>query len=913
MEQQKNWFIVIDGSKIKFVTLADGNSPGFGAIDISGSTAGAIGISQKALALKLRINKAALWDSRVHKIVELQNWKVISDGGTNPECLFIDKNTLDALTNAGIFILFTDGQIDQGSVTNTAKHVDKVSHMPVIMVITHLGSSPKNINISVCAPFIAGCANVLVLSNDLDEVKIINTKGVFEKLGQGPDMTLNENKDSWKNYPNLNIDKLINLELPVNERAPPNCISVGADRYLDLNVLFQSNLTEDEMIEVMEHRNDIILACKTRNILPILRKWLNDQNALLAETNVSNHKETAILTEIRLKLANKYPIDHPELVQLRKDLLDIKSKHEEYLKENRLQIERLKNTRRVIQTTLSEITDVEKSGYSAEILSKLSNRAQRAAATGIVELKDVESPKINWCDCKKGCCTICMNDGVPMALLIRSVEDVEKNTGDWAIDFPLSFGSADWNNVILPDLICYDCANKIKGISTVGREKVKIVLPLVKIQGNMDIWINRLALALTTGIKVNNTFMIFFAIIEHVLGTAGWCDVSNAEMRSNLEFVYQNILENYLTSDTFRDGGNRVPLLQAMQNVCTSTLKQTGDMMNDYPLQGTCLILRVLHSTQNLSDDDYKKLLHNRISRHIISKYMGLVLNDRKSNENKASEYRQKCKEMIFECRFGVPIRNTAKFITKLEEFLPEYDMSAIKRCCIDLKLENPNQLVLPALSLVISKMIEYTEHNSVGNITKMMIELNNLYRLALLDPINVNPLEILEMINKKYDFGNTNVEHEGPPLFATRYGASCIRCQCGYLFLPEDVRHLANEEMTRVAMNRRKGHFQQVFNCNTEWGMPGGRSLSYNLHKAIRNAFNPELTDDENVIAITKYIVTQDKRGNIYTETIENDIRTVLPSYRKFRMPDNIDIGVGNLEISFEDKLCIEIAEIKK
>lgn len=895
-------------------------------------------------------------------MADLKSWKPYGSGGTTPHVIFEGPGSaasLQAIQESDVFDLMTDGEISQSDVQKLTAHVQVVSHKPVILVITHTGSKPSKLNVSVCAPFIAGCAHVLTISNPTNgKPRILHSTGVFTELGVAPDMSEGNNRESWDAYPLLDFGRLLDLPLPVGAQMPPGCIAVstgGVTRYLSIDALLRTTLTAFELIDVMQYRGHIILTCKTRGITAELRQWISRHLQLhdRDDITVDRNGEAEILHQIRTKISAKFAKDHPDLVELRKHLTIARERNAAYMAEHRDEITALKNLRRVLQTTQADLTAAEKAGYGADILSSLSNRAMRAER--IDPNAQVTIP-INWYGCCTVECSICM-DNKPAALLFRPVEDSALNTTDWAIDFALSKADDPQNNVVLPDVICYDCAQQVskvrrtvidpksgaavevQGVSPLGREGIKMVFPVVDIKHNQDLYKNILAIALTTGIKTNNLVLLFFGILHRLLTSVDWCDAEHPDMRGVVTYMYENILDHYKTSDTFREGGNYVTLRTALETVWKVRARRLADVtpanniLYDYPLPGTCLILQYLHNQGLISPAEYVETLSNRISRHIVSRYMAMVLRDSKNGTTDAASFRQVCREMLFKCRFGVPIRGTARCIDNVCPLLADYDVAQLTACVKqigDASITGITSLMdTAALTLMIAKMCEYTQHNSVSNLVAQMSQ-DELIARAFYRGLPVPADIVVVMLNDRYDYGRPNHDHTVPQ-FVTVYGPSVLKCVCGYVFCPDAViphsggnchcwncvwgQYGGNDQQSQDLMARRKEHFAQVYGADTEWGMPGNRSTSYNLHRGVQMTFNPDLTDEENIPVIAKYIVTRDRRGNIYDDDMEDDIRVLLPRYRElFADAQRRGILIDDIRTAkMSQKIAAEIAAPKE
>jgi len=420
-----------------------------------------------------------------------------------------------------------------------------------------------------------------------------------------------------------------------------------------------------------------------------------------------------------------------------------------------------------------------------------------------------------------------------------------------------------------------------------------MVFPAVVLQTNLEIWRNALATALTTGIKTHNVILIFFSILQNSMFHKEWAsEDQHPAMFSTLKFLYTQILDNFRTSDTFREGGNNVSLRLSIKNVWemaeTVVVKKEGqhslnitttnNILHDYPLPGTCVLLNVVKDQRFCNTTfETQKALHTRICRHIIGRYMGMILRDDKERTNTAALFRQNIINQLYECRYGVPIEGTGRLVSDVKSLLSPTDNQCLDNF-ITLNYTshyNVNTIIhRPSLTLMLSALLEYKRHNSTSNVVLTMTT-DPLLLQALLVPFEIDDATVVTRLNSIYVFPKTREDHSQRPEFVTLYGPSVLQCVCGYRFDQNGIE-------SKTLMGVRRDHFREVYHTTTDWGMPGGRCSGYNLHRGVQMAYNPQLTDDENIQKIIEYIVTVDKRGNIHDMKMEKDIRAVLPSFKR-------------------------------
>jgi hypothetical protein len=142
----------------------------------------------------------------------------------------------------------------------------------------------------------------------------------------------------------------------------------------------------------------------------------------------------------------------------------------------------------------------------------------------------------------------------------------------------------------------------------------------------------------------------------------------------------------------------------------------------------------------------------------------------------------------------------------------------------------------------------------------------------------------VLEELNAKYTRAAAHEKHRGVPPFATKYGPSVLECVCGYKFaLGEQGAALTFDEHVEHIRRRRAAHFREVYNAQNEHGHPDTQSAHSSLHLCARRAYVRDDMTDAEIVTATVHQIIENGQGYIHDPNLENHVRKLLPSLRKF------------------------------
>ena len=453
------------------------------AVDASGSTAGSIMASQADSVHAIRTGERDVvckWDHscEIPRLLdEVPSDYFSGNGGTYPACIMGNRTAVEQIQDSDLWILLTDGEIYERDVTELTRLAEEmtVTQVPVILLITgYPAKTPARANISVGISFFASAPDALILFKDFKKgvLYVIDAKGAFAGLKGSADVDLSD----WKNLPNFKTEEDLKAQLRsanINfdqNRSGRNGkgISLGPnwDVATDNSLVKVSELLNQERLDPVNLRvlleeqtlEQLALTCKTRGQLNELRNLL------------IRHKQQ----EVTVRLEDRHGAgDIMRELQATQDLCE-KTRLSEDLRHahiaNRATYLQLKDTptdeakklttlNRLIDGGLRIISGFEKSSYTADILSRKSNRAMRAGMVTAAD-REVRLAALDLSDDVKAfrsACPICCGEREIMSIVTKVLEERNgENTSDFSLNFPLAAGQTEQNaKIISSQCICF--------------------------------------------------------------------------------------------------------------------------------------------------------------------------------------------------------------------------------------------------------------------------------------------------------------------------------------------------------------------------------------------------------------------------------------------------------------------------
>ncbi|KAL1649116.1 hypothetical protein SLS58_001688 [Diplodia intermedia] len=647
----------------------------FFAVDASGSTSGSIIRREYEFVQELikghPDDYTALWGSYCEdptKNFPNTSWWSAYMGGTQPSRILQNRAALDTIGASDVWYLLTDGEIwgnDVETLCGLAMDTG-VLNVPTVFVITgSKRASPSDLNVSVGVSFVANAQDVLILFKETStgHLYIIAAKGCFQALDPS-----NHDLSTWAPLKQLFSEtELVNLlrthaiQVPTAQSRPnltSGTISLGEEWdkqnpgvVVDLDLLITaggklSNTDVDELL-AEEAFGKLSLAFKTRGRIQDLRNFLISQK--IEEINIKLEDVSGardLISRLSDQALDASARDALQL-QLREAHSRNRHNYQSAVKTLRESGEdrAARDRNRLVNFALEQLAAMESSGYTADILSRRSNRARRAATVAEGGDISVQSLDLDTPNAFRGECNICCGEDEVMSIALKAGADGAANTDNFALDFPLAAGRFESNrDVISSQLVCFQCALAFEGRS-LFKEQLAAVLPTVDCHGSNKKYIyEQLHLALTGGLRVgaSGTSQLFMTILDRTLREKEWAgagsemalDTETAQRRDLFRWVLDNLLERTSCRETFNEQGQWVTYGKALAWAAKDFREQGVDSWAvGYPTAGFMQLIQFgrrleAFDAQAARDLRLAKVLHSVASAYLAQLYKNMHSGD---------------------------------------------------------------------------------------------------------------------------------------------------------------------------------------------------------------------------------------------------------------------------------------------
>ncbi|MCJ1277537.1 hypothetical protein MMC21_005350 [Puttea exsequens] len=930
----------------------------FFAVDQSGSTIGAIMNAQAQVVKGLHTSTkdtVTKWD---HVCENPQNLAMIPSGyffgtgGTNPASILRNDDAVREILGSEFWILLTDGDISPSYVTELTQLAEQIAvlQVPVILVITGPRRAiPADANISVGIPFFASAREALILFRDSNTASnclyIIDAKGVFAPLKpRTSDMS------SWEALPTFATEAdlvkacgEISIMFDSHDQRQPcqSAISLGPEWDELTHVLVDvPKLLAQQQVRFMDLHNllneeafaQLALVCKTRGQTSALRDFL------------LRHKqqEVVVRLEDRHGASEIMNMMQSPTSEERKDLMERLRKAHAANRETYASIrnspgkeaQRATELNRIINRSLATLSDFEKSSYTAEILSRKSNRAMRAQVVSAADA-EVHLSALDLSDEVKafrGFCTICCGDQEIMSIVLKKFDTVEENTSDFALNSPLAAAQAKQNkDMISSQCVCFQCALLMP--KSIYQEEIVATLPTIDCDGvNRRYVYHQLTLAVTAGLATgaSGIMQLFLTILDRTLETKEWCSSDNLKdpevvsRRKVLTWVLNNLLQRCKCRENFTETGDWVDYPKALQ-WAVKDYESAGldSWIIQYPVAGFSQLLRWYEllklpiEMKTIESMKAVKLMHLT-----ITNIMNGILHQ-KDNERSWTRpfmeliYAQSNAPAVPRDLGPASTISAQVFWSKLKLALGS--LADVERFLTYLGTDTRDAVAERVQLLAFWALFAQKGHTTPKTFFAN-IKAREPLAPALLDPTATVPHEAVQDIltsvfcTRPMNSMSNVLLHlsEKMPPFVTPFGPSVLYCSvpgCGEKFYSEDDLKSPDTMPMKLRENR-ASHFKQNYaaldTLMSDTGLPEAtvapkaptsyhnclhvstaRVWSRLEHKRkckIRNAME-EGYKDAAVVAdfvadVKVEICAKNRRGNIYSATLDQEVVAVLPSF---------------------------------
>lgn len=581
---------------------------------------------------------------------------------------------------------------------------------------------------------------------------------------------------------------------------------------------------------------------------------------------------------------------------------------------------------KLINRGLAIIAGFEKSLYTAEILNRKSNRAMRSE---IVSADDAEIHFAalnlsNDVDAFRGTCSICCGEDQIMSVVLKKLDSVEENTTDFALNFPLAAGQAKQNaNMISSQSICFQCALLCE--KSTFNEEIAATIPSLDYNGPNKTYIDhQLTLAITAGLATgaSGTVQIFTTILDRTLETKGWCsrdrleDLEVSFRRQLFEWTLNDLLRRSQCRENFSETGRWVQYPQALSWAVMDYRKGGLDSwIIQYPTAGFNQLLRWYEILELAHPKALESIKQAKLIHLTTTSMMTSLLREKNSDDS----WKYPFLSLIYKsfntpgvpCDLGqTSIVSADRFWSQLEAALGSW--SDVKRF-LGLFTSSERLDMAHRIQIVTFWALYTQKGHTMPKTFFANIKSREPLAPLVLDPsIPISESAVRDVLMSifcpavRLEAQRAHCDEMTLPPFVSPYGPSVLHCgkpKCPVKFFSAEDDPI---DPIRVREQRAK-HLVDIYGAGpasaSQTGLPAPTRapiapnsylnnlhvstartwsrLSYKEKKAIANGSTQG--DHPAVLAFTKdvrlEICANNHRGNIYSASIEEEVREILPS----------------------------------
>jgi hypothetical protein len=272
------------------------------AIDCSGSTFGKV-LEEEKLAISSISGllspeaqaRAVLlpWNDEAETPLSLDEMEeLLSSGGTDPTTLIRDRHHRQALSNASLWILITDGEIDEPLVREFAVGIADAGLHGTASIVICVGRTtelPSRCNISVGKSVFAVVPDCIFLFHDVrtSMVYVLGCKGRFHALLPNPkESPVIDDSSKWEDVPQILYEALRSFRVPKRRKLLPNTVLLTSGKTFDLGDVYNDTLDPSLTSEILSNDDDLktlLLTASTRGRKEEVKTWVSKKKLRVSD------------------------------------------------------------------------------------------------------------------------------------------------------------------------------------------------------------------------------------------------------------------------------------------------------------------------------------------------------------------------------------------------------------------------------------------------------------------------------------------------------------------------------------------------------------------------------------------------------------------------------------------------------
>lgn len=419
---------------------------------------------------------------------------------------------------------------------------------------------------------------------------------------------------------------------------------------------------------------------------------------------------------------------------------------------------------------------------------------------------------------------------------------------------------------------------------------------------------------------------LFTTILDRTLETKEWCskdhvdDVEVRNRRQVLGWSLRNLLRRCKCRENFTETGDWVSYPAALTwAVRDYEVAGLDSWAIQYPVAGFSQLLRWYQILDLVSDESIESMKMAKLLNLTVTNIMNGVLSQKGDDKS----WTQPFLELIYQGfnAVGVPKDQGSESIVSAEDFWPKLEAALGPWVDVRRFLSCFGDATRKSVSVRLQAVTFWALFNQRGHTTPKYffstMKTQQPLAPAILNPTTTIPISAVhEVLNsifcpfmKLNSAQQAHMNAEMPP-FVSPFGPSVLHCgtpNCGHDFYTDKHLEAGFEAMALVVRANRAKHLREIYavrhELRNDTGLPEPTAapkapvsyhntmhistartwsqLPYERRQAIANAMSGG--DDTPIAEFTRDVrletCANSKRGNIYSSTIETEVRQVLPS----------------------------------
>ena len=887
----------------------------YAAVDNSGSTGGARLRVAKGFVDAIDVNLVSLWNSNCNDPLSSASVCWASMGGTAPHTIFEPKNKVPR--NASCFVFMTDGEIYD--TARLAQHASLTAHLPSLLVLFRSGNNPServaSYNVSVVMAHFAAArtAAVLVINNENDpSARVIATKGDWQDA-LPPALALDDTL-LLQECPLVSVQQLQTLPSRVYESMAVGSMPLQDGRVLNLGALLNLQDGRELVADLSETElEDIARAYLARGDLGAWRSrlnmWLSQVNT---EATIQAQQWTQHTTNGAHSLLRR--LGETENDQERHAL---RTELQTAMREGALREQEATNhasqaarqSRAILNAALAAVTALERTGMNATSLGRLSNRAARANRidrTSLASLATLDTEGAPETE------DLILLDSGPVALCLRSMTQVELNTGDEALNQALAVGQFRENAVFEPTIVSLSMADRMEelGTSPLTRQSLSVCLPIVSLQdsANRQAVYERLCLVFMDGLAMQHVWLIALSSILRTLEMEPWADPESTPTGRLLHFFATQIMKH----TTLPQGSKLSPNAHQPVNTALASILRSEILTVHSSVAEASVILRLLlrfSGPAAFSEVDLRQSMLARIATAIPQMHRNwLQANAVDPWADQGPSSLAALLSSVYQTRLDgggthVAVSGSGRIVDSLSDLVSPAAMTAIAAFAQSIR-STVDDLVVPGLTLVVLGTLDrVTAPHVSSSVAVQLVRTAGAATAAEMDPTTAGtsiPDEVLVQVRRRLAWARTPLHPLSP--FMSPFGPSVfwfyaidgtvINMAESFAVVPGEAENDRSSFLLRLTEHLRetRGQLMARYYGTQQSGGFSVRSTTFPMYREMADEFNemPGTIDLTRPDEVNNYIHRVVQRivgrsgissGNTHAEHMERDVTLLLPS----------------------------------